>query len=186
MPKNMREPGDEQMPAANRMSYAFLTRQARDIADAAGLLDYVRNETDLVRRHKVGLLFLGNIAGILGVPGLLKWGLSGERCFATTILSNFGNVTRQIGCDYPSDEGRLVVGNVRLERWQAVPPGRHLTRAAFCALTYAGRLNICLACDRRLFSRDASRALLQCYVARIKRSLAEGALGRISSDRAPH
>ncbi len=135
------------MSAANRMSYVFLTRQARETADTAGLLESVRNETELVRRYGLGLLFLGNIASVLALPGLLKWLLSGERCFATTILSNFGNVTRQIGGDFPSKEGRLVMGNVRLERWHVAAPVRHLTRAAFSALTYAGRLNICLQCD---------------------------------------
>jgi hypothetical protein len=174
MPKNMREPGDEAMPAANRMSYAFITRRARETTDAAGLLEFVRNETELVRKYGLGLFFLGNIASVQAVPGMLKWLLSGERCFATTILSNFGNVTRQTGCGFPAENGRLIVGNVRLERWLVAAPVRHLTRSSFAALTYAGRLNICLRCDPRHFSRAASRELLERYVARIKQSLIDG------------
>ena len=72
---------------------------------------------------------------------MLKRLLRAERCFATTVLSNFGNVTRQMGGDLPSEDGRLVIGNVRLERWHVAAPVRHLTRASFAAVTYAGRLN---------------------------------------------
>ena len=138
MPKNMREPADDAMPVANRMSYAFLTRRSREVADPAGLLDYVRNETELVRKYGLGLFFLGNIAFVQSVPGLLNWLLSGERCFATTILSNFGNVTRQMGFDFPAEDGRLVIGNVRLERWQVAAPVRHLTRAIVCRIDLRG------------------------------------------------
>ncbi len=171
MPKNMREAGDEAMPAANRMSYTFLTRRARETDDSMELLKFVRSETGLVRKYGLGLFFLGNIASVLAVPGMLKRLLGGERCFATTILSNFGNVSRQTGCDFPAEDGRLVIGNLRLERWHVAAPVRHLTRAAFAALTYAGRLTICLRSDPRLYSRAASRELLECYVARIKRTL---------------
>jgi len=175
MPKNMREPADGAMPAANRMSYAFLTRRAREVEDTKGLLEYVRNETELVRKYGLGHFFLGNIVLVQSVPGMLNWLLSGERCFATTILSNFGNVTRQMGYDFPVEEGRLVIGNVRLERWQVAAPVRHLTRTSFAALTYAGRLTICLRCDPRYYSSGSARELLACYVERIRKSIADGA-----------
>lgn len=175
MPKNMREPADDAMPAANRMSYAFLTRRAREVEDPKGLLNYVRNETELVRKYGLGHFFLGNIALVQTVPGLLNWLLSGERCFATTILSNFGNVTRQMGFEFPDEEGRLVVGNARLESWRVAAPVRHLTRTSFAALTYAGRLTICLRCDPRYYSSGAARELLAYYVERIRKSIVDGA-----------
>ena len=76
---------------------------------------------------------------------------SGNRCFATAVLSNLGDFRRHLGIAFPDDQGRVVLGNLRLEGCWIVPPLRPLTRAAILALTYANCLNINVHTDPHRF-----------------------------------
>jgi hypothetical protein len=170
MPLSMRTKGDELLPAANRISYGFLTREARDVDSADSLLEGVRNETRHILRANLGQLFIG---GISLLPSLQKPMLTvfGRGCMATAVMTNPGDPTRRFTHRFRREEGELVAGNVRLEKITGVPPLRHETRAAFSVVPMAGRLSLSAKCDPGLFTTEESRAVLDLFVERLRSSM---------------
>jgi len=174
MPVNLRARTDLQMPAANKMSYAFLTRRPRDCADPAALLRGIHQETEAIKRWRLGLTFLGGLSLAARVPGALRLGCSGSRCLATTMLSNLHDPSSYFRVRLPRDGRLLRIADVTLERILAAPLLRPLTRAGMVAVRYAGRLTICARCDPYTFDSEDCRRLLALYVARIEETLARG------------
>jgi hypothetical protein len=174
MPQNLRQRGSEQMSAANKLGYAFLARRTRELDDAQALLDGIRWETGAVKQWSLGLFFISGLTWTLRIPGLCRWFVRSNRCFATALLSNLGEFDRWVSGVFPYDAGRLVLGNLRLETCRFVPPVRHLTHAAFVVATYAHRLGISLRCDPHRFPSGGVHDLLARYVQRIGQTVAEG------------
>ena len=85
------------------------------------------------------------------------------------MLSYLGRVLART--PLPRQDGRLVAGNVVLERVGGVPPVRPLTRAAIVVLEYAGEISISLRCDPHLFTPGDTRALLEIYVSQIRATI---------------
>jgi hypothetical protein len=172
MPINMRNRLKNPMPAANKMSYAFLARRTRDIADPKALLDGIRRETGFIKQWGLGIYFLAGLSWALKIPGAVPRMVAGKRCFATAVLTNLGDFRRRMVASFPRVRGRLMIGDLVLERIRVVAPIRPRTHASFAVITYADELNIDVRCDPKRFSLTASRRLLDLYVHFIKRSLA--------------
>jgi len=172
MPVSLRDPRERSMPAANVMSYAFLTRQMREIEDAEGLLQTLSRETSAIRKHRLGLYFIGAIAMLDRLGPALPLMLRSGRCFATAVLTNLGDFSRRAATRLPESSGRLQFGNLTLEEIVGIPPLRRGTRAVFSAQTYGGKLTIGIRCDPHLFSLEDAERLLGMYVARLSESQA--------------
>jgi hypothetical protein len=166
MPINLRVPADEKMPAANRMAFGFVTRDAKAMRDPAALAAGIRDETQYVRRYGLGLDFLGGLA-TADRWSLLPWILRKPRCMATAILTNMGDPTRRFAHRFPRREGRCVVGDLVLDDITGSPPLRPLTRAGFGIGTYAGRIVINAKCDPTLFADDDAREILRIFGERL-------------------
>ncbi len=175
MPQNLRARSDDTMPAANKMSYAFLTRRARDLKDPKVLLEGIRLETKAIKEWSLGLYFIAGLSVVQMVPGLCRRLARGKRCFATTVLSNLGDFGRHLGTAFPKDQGRVVAGNIRLDGCWIVPPVRPMTRAAMLALTYANCLNLVVHTDRRYLPPSATGELLTRYVEKVERTIRQTA-----------
>jgi hypothetical protein len=172
LPINLRQPGDARLPAANVVVMSFLDRAMRGGADAAGLLRGVRNRTRLIKRLQLGLTG-AQVVKFLVDRGLLGGMLARDQCLATTVLSNLGEVFRNV--PLPRVEGRLQAGNAQLDQVEAYPPIRRKTWAAFGVLSYAGRLTVGLHCRRGPFNESQAQDLLQTYVERLNASAEQGA-----------
>ncbi len=172
MPASLRQRLADSMPAANKMSYSFLARRMGELADPVQLLQGIAAETAAIRQWGMAGLFLAGMGWALKVPGLVTLMTSAGRCFATTVLTNLGDLSRRLAVRLPRRNQRLVCGDLVLEGCRGVPPLRPQTRAVFAVLAYAGSLHINLQCDPRFFSQRSSRALLEAYVRRIEGSLA--------------
>ena len=172
VPVNLRERGEEDMPATNRIGFAFVTDRPRSGADPQALLAVVREETERIKNWKLGLYFLGGLALARGVPGAIRWSLKRKHSFATMVHSNLGRIFARSGLARP--DGRLAAGNVVLERIAAVSPVRRLTHAGFLIFEYAGELTICLRGTRQLFGSAENRALLDAYVQQLRETLKHG------------
>ncbi len=61
VPVNLRQPGDERMPAANIVSMVFLDRNAPQCADPSKLLHGIHDEVALIRRRRLGLTFIWSL-----------------------------------------------------------------------------------------------------------------------------
>ena len=173
VPTNLRGHGDAAMPAANMLSFAFVTRHLRQCENEQALLEGVRWETAMIRRWSLGLYFLGALEFGRRVPGLMRLFLGGQHCFATAIVTNLGEITRRMGARFPRHDGKLVAGNLVLEEWLGVPPLRPKTRAGFAIGVFNDRLTVALRCDPHCFSLEDSRQLLMLYVATLKDGLSQ-------------
>ena len=109
------------MPAANAMSFSFVTRGANACDDPAKLLASIREETDAVRRGKLSLYFLGSLDTLQSL-GLLARVLRRDFCFATAVLTNLGDSTRRFATRFPRVAEGLTIGNLVYEGVDAVPP----------------------------------------------------------------
>ncbi|MCR4413206.1 MAG: hypothetical protein NUV77_12370 [Thermoguttaceae bacterium] len=173
MPQNLRERQHDRMPAANAMSQAFLTRRAADCTDPKALLEGLRRETEAIRRWRLGLYFLGGLSIAERIPGALRLGMAllGRRCHATTVLTNIGEFTRRFTARLPRRGGRIVAGDLILERLVGMPPLRPKTYAGFGAGTYAGELTVTVRGDFHRFRADRLERLLRLYVARLSANI---------------
>lgn len=168
MPAALGGKEDASMPAANALSFAFLTRSARECDRPQELFDSVRRETDAIKRYRLGLYFLGGLAVGSLVPGLVPRMLRVNRSFATACLSNVGNIFTRT--PLPRQDRALVCGNTVLRHVRAAPPYRRLTRASFAVINYAGHCELNLRCDPRVFSPAQAQQLLSAYVERLQAS----------------
>jgi len=173
MPQNLRTRADRAMPAANAMSFAFLTRRADRCRHANDLLRSIAEETDAVRRGQLSRYFLGSLAA-LDAAGALRHVLNSRFCFATCVLTNLGDPARRFTTRFPRCQTGLVVGNLVFERVAGVPPLRKRTHAAWSISSAAQSLSISLKCDPHSFSRLDVQRLLGEYVAELEATAAAG------------
>jgi hypothetical protein len=156
--------------AANQVSYNLLTRDRRRCDESIDFLKDLSRENRPALRHKRSRMLLRSIRCIINIPGASSLFLSDKRCFATTVLSNLGDVNRIIGSPFSCPTGKIVAGNLVLESIVCAPPVRPNTRAAFLVHRYDGRLSVCLRCDPRIFGADDARRLLSRYVERLRQT----------------
>lgn len=171
IPVNLKAGDNDRTSAANGVSYTFLTRHGRQCADARELLTGIRQETDAATRRRRSLLFLGAFRLMERIPGAIPLYAGANRCFATAVLSNLGDVSWHFGARFPCESGKIVAGNLILDDIFAAPPVRPNTRAAFMIGRYGGQLWVCLRCDPRVFTADDARRLLSLYVDRLKTTM---------------
>jgi hypothetical protein len=166
MPQNLRAADDGRMPAANVMSFAFVTRKTRLCDNPRELLHSIRIETEKVKRWKLSLYFIGGLVP-LQAAGILPWLLRRRLCFATAVLTNLSYPTRRFEACFPQAAAGPVAGNLVLESVTASPPVRPHTRAAFGIMNSDRAITISLRWDAATFSPDDARQLLDLYVAQL-------------------
>jgi hypothetical protein len=168
VPVSLRGDGDSQLPAAVRISFAFLTRRLRDCHDGEKLLQSISEEMMRIKKQHLSLRFLGGVDVAGQVGGMLKWFLNRKRSHATIVLSNLGRVLDDT--QLPRRQSRLVCGDVVLEQISAIPPVRPFTRAAIVVLTYADELAVSMRGDPKFFDGGQVSKLLAIYVARLRQT----------------
>jgi len=169
IPTNLRNAGDEATPAANVVSMVHLDRRPHSASSLRGLSRLARLEMKICKNWRLGLTTIHYMQFFRLFPGGLRKLIPTHRCLATTVLSNLGDITRDMAL--PRRDGRLVAGNLTLEAIDAVPPIRTMTHASFGVLFYAGRLTIALQYDARRFTGADGADLLSSYVRQIETSL---------------
>jgi len=172
VPVSLRTREDKSLPAANRLSFAFLSRRLSDCQDRKRLLDSVHTEMEIIRREHLSLGFLAGLAFVGGHRGLLPWFLERNRSFATIVMSNLGRPFARTSL--PSREGRLVCGDVTLDEITGAAPIRPGTRASIAVIRYANRLLVNLKCDPQFFSPAETEKLLGEYMAKLRETSRRG------------
>jgi hypothetical protein len=173
VPINVRGRAEQDMPAANRIGFAFVVPESCDFSEESTLLAAVHQQMEQIREWKLALYFLGGLAFASSLKGVVPWALRRNRSFATTVLSNLSRVF--VKTPLPRRNGQLVCGNVVLERVTGVPPIRPLTRAAIAVIEYAGETAVCLRCDPSLFRPGDRQALADAYAERLRETARRGA-----------
>lgn len=160
---------DPLLPAANGVSYNFITRRESRCEDRADFLQGIGRENHPALRNRRGRSFLKGFRFMEMVPGATQLMMREGRCFATSVLSNLGDVGRFFRGHFPVESGKIVAGNVVLEDVFGAPPVRPNTHASFGIGTYAGRLWICLRRDPRALTAEGAARLLGMFAERITR-----------------
>ena len=152
MPMNMRTRAELSMPAANHTSYAFIDKRAHEISNSKQLVKSIRAETSENRQTRMPNRVMSKIGMLNAIPYLLPIVLSPRLCHATAVLSNIGDPTRRFRSRPARHNGRLVSGNLVLQKFFGITPMRPLTRVAMFVNTYAGQLTISVSLDPTCFS----------------------------------
>jgi hypothetical protein len=163
MPTDLRSPRDDRLPAANRMSFAFIARTIRQCEDWDPLLTGIRSETRYIKQTRIGLDFLAGISLAAQVPGLLPGLLRWPRCMATAVLTNLDDPTRRFRRRFPVQQGSPLIGNVALDRIYAAPPIRTQMHAGIGLVVCSRQMCLGLLGNGQILG-DQPAQLLQSYV----------------------
>jgi len=172
IPVGLRTHRHADSPAANVLSYMFLTKPSRDLNDPDRLLQSIHTMSQDVLHGGDSGLIPWSLGWIRRVPGLLNLIVHTPIRFCTAMLSNVSDVRRQLRCRFPLKRGRCVAGNVTLEGLLGAAPIRPGTYLGLSLGTYAKRLFINLNCDPRRFSTEDANALADLFVGEIRRQYA--------------
>lgn len=169
VPMNLRGPHDRRLPAANVVSMVFLDRRCCESGDPDVLLNSIRQEMGLISRNHLGLTFVLSLALAARLPGGLKRLMPGDKCSATAVLTNVGEVFGRLRLPRDSQR-RIVLGGTTLEAIDGLAPLRPHTTLAITAFRYAGRQCTTFHYDPRCFTQPEAHTLRSDYLARIRKS----------------
>lgn len=171
MPTSLRTPLHDGMPAANVVSYMFLTRRAGDCLKPDEMLAGIHRQTSAIVNQQQGRFLAIGLKYVLKIPMLLSCLLRLNRCFTSVILTNVGDIRRQFTARFPLKQGRCVAGNVVLDVLTGAVPVRPNTRLSTSVGTYAGNLHINMHCDPLSFTREEAEELADMYVNRLRQMI---------------
>ncbi len=165
VPVSIRTSDQAKMSAANVISYSFLSRLAQTVDDPKSLLGDIHEESEAVKYWRLSGMFLLGV-GALHRVRLLRPLLRMPRCFSTIVVSNLGDINRQSPASIPSNQGRLIAGNLELLSVAAAPPTRPKTHCAIVIARYAGQYTLALQTDKTL-DASAAKEFLDLYAAQV-------------------
>ena len=162
MPVSNRSFSDFRMGAANKISYAYLTRRRHDaLGEQKALFSGLQEEVKYIRHHRPDLVLLAGIkvAWRLGVLGLLyRW----SRLQATAILSYMGDLSPRRG--YRIENGYYRVNDFALHSVYGSPPVTPGTPIAVGIGRVGDHLSIGWRSSPALFSRQTELSMLDDYL----------------------
>ena len=162
IPLSMRTGLHENMPAANVVSYALVTRREKDCDDPEELLRSIHQQTSDVLYNREGIVCLKLFRILRRIPGAMKAFLSFKTVLSTMVLANVGDVRKRFSGRFPLQKGRWIAGNVVVEQIHGVAPVRPNTRAAMSIGDYAGELSLSLRTDGfEISTHDANEFLCE-------------------------
>ncbi len=167
-PINMRAAARVASPACNVVTMTFVdfSRSARRSANR--LLQTTRRRMNVVKRrdqkHFLDLVLKSGrfLAKLVGSD--LSLFLRANRCQATATFSNIGRTLVDVPLER-TENGRLRVGDLVLDRVEIAPPIRKRSPISVAALTYGDRLTLGLRFDRRCLTDAEARRFLADFAA---------------------
>jgi NRPS condensation-like uncharacterized protein len=173
VPVSMRTRMHEQMPVANVVSYAFVTRRQQECDDMQALLQSIHRQTSDVVFNREGIVCLKIFKALRKFPRGMKMFLGLKSCLSTAVLANIGDIRRRFSGRFPLSNGRWVAGNVLVKHLTGVAPVRPNTRAAVSIGEYAGDLSISLRTDATVINATDSHLFLREFLAGLEQVAAE-------------
>ncbi|MGI6400717.1 MAG: condensation domain-containing protein [Thermoguttaceae bacterium] len=162
-PINMRTDRHRFAPLSNVVSTVFLDRSRRFLAKGAEkTLESVVSEMRWIKKNEQRYDFLLVLRTLHRIPGSLPFFLHLPTCRATGVFSNLGRYLDKSPLKR-DEEGRIMLGDARIDRIESVPPIRYKTNLAIAALTYAGELDLGVSYDPRLMTGDEAQEFLKIF-----------------------
>ncbi len=169
VPVSLRLADNRRLSAANVVSLVFLDRRDGDCVDEERLLQSIHEEMGLIKRLHLGLTFIFWLHVRRHLPGGLKRQARRGKCDISCVFTNLGRVLAR--SPLPKRSGRIVSGNVTLERVEGAAPIRPHLCASFAVVLYARELTVNLHYDPRVILQDQATSLLDTFVQRIRTSI---------------
>jgi NRPS condensation-like uncharacterized protein len=167
IPLSMRTSLHDNMPAANVVSYALVTRRESDCDDPEELLRTIHQQTSDVLYNREGIVCLKLFRILRRIPGAMKAFLSFKTVLSTLVLANVGDVRKRFSGRFPLQKGKWIAGNVVVQQIHGVAPVRPNTRASMSIGDYAGELSISLRTDGLVIHPDHANEFLCEYICRM-------------------
>lgn len=173
IPVNLRTISDRRMAPANRVSMVYLDRNDQQLERPGELLWGINFEMQTILRFNLSLVFLAMVRLMSMIPGLVKRQVASRNCQSTCIVTNLGEPFAR--SRFPLDEqGRAIIGDVKLEGFDALAPLRPLTAAAFSIYRYRKRTGITMHYDPHFLQQAEAERFLGHYVNRVQHSARRG------------
>ncbi len=163
MPVDLRSREDMRMPAANRLSFAFLGRTARQCVAWPELLASVQAETQWIKDSRVYLDFLDGLDALADRPNLMKRAIRWSHHMSTSALTYAGDISRGMKHEFPERDGRRRIGDVDLAKILIVPPARRGTNVTLGLCVNWGQICISANWNRTAFTAADCREFLDRY-----------------------
>jgi hypothetical protein len=154
VPVNLRTAEDACLPAANVVAMVNIDRRPQRWRDPARMLRVLHWELALVKRLRLGIIFVTLLAQLDTLFDSLRRFLPRDRCQATCVASNLGVVLTGVSSEL-------------VERVEFYPPIRPLTAAAFGIATHDGQLTVSLHYDAAALTSAQAGELLAGFAARL-------------------
>ncbi|MCA9034282.1 MAG: hypothetical protein KDA91_04075 [Planctomycetaceae bacterium] len=167
VPLSMRSKEHEAMPAANLVSYAFVTRRASECRDPNQLIASIHEQTGDLLFMREGIVALKCLRFFRSVPLGMKMFLELKSCFCTVVLANVGTIRRRFEGRFPTEDGLWKAGNVRITSINGAAPVRRNTHVAVSIGDYGGMLRINLRADNHVMTPEQASQFLSEYVGRL-------------------
>ena len=182
LPASLRSPADPRggggLSVVNKIGLALVTRPPEMTDDPEALLRSVHGEMAWVRRVERGRRFVEAIGFAYRFAKRAPARIFGEVCYATSVLSNVGDLGRAIPPAVRDGRDRLCAPAADPARtltavgYATGTPGRPLTRATVLAASYGRRLHFYLRTDPAEIAPADADAFLADLAARVRRSAA--------------
>jgi len=165
IPINLRLPDDDQLSAANVVAMVPVDRRPHRYRNTQRMLKGLGREMKFLKTFRLGLAFI-RACEIIGLhPRGLELLARADRCYASSVLSNLGQLFAQAECTRRG--ANLVCGELVLERVHSTPPIRPYTTTCVSMLSYANRLSLIINYDRHHFTSAAIEELFARLVRRL-------------------
>ncbi len=165
VPVDLREPSDQFLPAANRLSFVFITRHTSLCLDWPSLLATIRAEMDYIEEHGSQYNLVNALPVIQSVPGIVGAAVKIPICFSTAVLTNLGDTFRGVRRRFPEENGRPVIGNLQFVRAGGAPPIRPKTRLGIGLTISLGELVVQSQFDSQTFSPEDAAEFMRQFAA---------------------
>ena len=167
MPVSMRTPQHDRVSAANVLSYVFQPFRRCDCSDSETLLTAIHHRSAEMINNNEGAVVLRLFAFVRQIPGLFWLSKKLQPSCATAVLANVGDLKRVFENRFPLKKGRIVAGNVVIQRIDGIAPLRKHTNVVISFGGYAGELILNLRACPGVMSADEAELFLKQVVSRL-------------------
>ena len=167
VPTNERTLSDLSLPACNRVSLVYVDRRSRDMEYLESLVGGINFEMGVIRRWGLSSVFLSIIRLLRWVPGVLRWYGQESQGWATSYITNLGAILEGLRLERDED-GRWIVGQLRLESSHLLPPLRRYLPAVLAIHRYRQQLRFSLHFEHSDWGRPRAETIMKLFVNRIK------------------
>lgn len=164
LPMSIRTFADRRMPATNRATVVQVDRKASDFL-RPDFFEGLNREIQIIRDWDLGKLFLIFIRSMLLVPGALQRSAKSKKCRGTAVFANLAEPFGRMGL--PTEDQKMVVGNLRLHEFDFVGPIRHSMPVNFTSQRFIDRYRISLHFDCRVLPTETASQLLNDFSDRL-------------------